>query len=231
MVLIKERIGKLVEDLHELIYPESVNIQNYKMIQTTERFTDIAGLDTGSWLDFSREQIWGGHREYYWFETTIMIPESFDGKCVVYELTTGKEGEWDATNPQFSVYVNGEMKQGLDVNHRETVLTEHAAAGECYRIVLSAFTGDQNFSLKLDSKIKVLDRKTEKYFYDISVPLNVARLLNPDDKAYITIITRLNESLNLLDLRKEYSEEYYDSLEKAQEYITCLLYTSDAADE
>lgn len=48
MVLIKERIGKLVEDLHELIYPESVNIQNYKMIQTTERFTDIAGLDTGA---------------------------------------------------------------------------------------------------------------------------------------------------------------------------------------
>ena len=45
MVLIKERIGKLVEDLHELIYPESVNIQNYKMIQTTERFTDIgAGI-------------------------------------------------------------------------------------------------------------------------------------------------------------------------------------------
>lgn len=227
MVLIKERIGKLIEDLHELIYPESVNIQNYKMIQTTERFTDIIGLDTSAWQEFSREQIWGGHREYYWFETTVTIPDSLHGKCVVYELITGKESEWDATNPQFSVYVNGEMKQGMDVNHRETVLTEHAAAGESYRIVLSAFTGDQNFSLKLDSKLKTLDRKTEKYFYDISVPLNVARLLNPDDKAYITIITRLNESLNLLDLRKEYSKEYYDSLEKAQEYITKEFYEKE----
>ena len=49
-------------------------------------------------------------------------------------------------------------------------------------ITLSAFTGDQNFSLKLDSKLEVLDRKTEKYFYDLSVPYETARLLNPEDR-------------------------------------------------
>lgn len=227
MVLMKERIGKLIEDIGELIYPQSVNIQNYKMIKTEERFCDIEGLDTSGWMDFSREELWGGHREYYWFETMVTIPDQLDGKCVVYELMTGREGQWDATNPQFSIYVNGMMKQGLDVNHRETVLTKKAVAGEQFRIVLSAFTGDQNFSLKLDSKLKVLDRRTEKYFYDISVPFNVARLLNGEDKAYLTILTKLNESLNLLDLRQEYSKEYYDSLERAQEYMTVEFYEKE----
>lgn len=227
MVFIRERIGKLVEDIKELVYPESVDISNYKMVQTTERFTDIANLNTDSWQDFSRKEVWGGHREYFWFETTITIPDSFQDKCVVYELLTGREGEWDATNPQFTIYVNGKLKQGLDVNHRETVLTEKATAGETYRIVLSAFTGDKNFSLKMDSKIKVLDRLTEKYYYDIVVPYKAALLLHSEDKAYITIISKLNESLNLLDLRQEYSKEYYASLEKASAYLTEEFYEKE----
>jgi len=49
-------------------------------------------------------------------------------------------------------------------------------------------------------------------------------LLNTEDQAYITIIQALNESLNLLDMRKEGSKEYYQSLEKAQEYITKEFY-------
>ena len=76
----------------------------------------------------------------------------------------------------------------------------------------------------MNSSLKVLDRKTEKYYYDLEVPYQSARLLNTEDQAYITIIQALNESLNLLDMRKEGSKEYYQSLEKAQEYITKEFY-------
>lgn len=227
MLLIKERIGKLLEYLQEMVYPEETLICDYRMKRTRERFSDIGNLNTEDWENFNRKEIWGGHREYYWFDTAVTIPDSYEGKCVVYELMTGREGEWDATNPQFTIYIDGKLRQGLDVNHREVIITESAKKGETHRIVLSAFTGDSNFSLKLDSKLKVLDRRTEKYFYDLSVPFETARLLKEDDPAYITIISRLNESLNLLDLRKEGSEAYYASLEKAQEYITKEFYEKE----
>lgn len=214
----------MLEYLQEQVYPKQVAIPSYKMIRTDERCLDVNNLDTSSWTEITNQELWGGHREYYWFETVVTIPEEFDGECVVYELKTGKEGEWDATNPQFSIFVNGMRVQGLDVNHREIILAEPAKAGDIYRIVLSAFTGDQNFSLKMNSSLKVLDRKTEKYYYDLEVPYQSARLLNTEDQAYITIIQALNESLNLLDMRKEGSKEYYESLEKAQEYITKEFY-------
>lgn len=214
----------MLEYLQEQVYPKQVAIPSYKMIRTDERCLDVNNLDTSSWTEITNQELWGGHREYYWFETVVTIPEEFDGECVVYELKTGKEGEWDATNPQFSIFVNGVRVQGLDVNHREIILAEPAKAGDTYRIVLSAFTGDQNFSLKMNSSLKVLDRKTEKYYYDLEVPYQSARLLNTEDQAYITIIQALNESLNLLDMRKEGSKEYYQSLEKAQEYITKEFY-------
>lgn len=224
MIFIKERIGKLLSYLEELVYPMSVFAGAYRMKKTEEKFQDIEGLDTAAWEWLEENQSWGGHREYYWFETTVVIPEEFDGRCVVYELRTGREGNWDATNPQFTIYVNGKLRQGLDVNHREVVLSEAAEAGECYRIVLSAFTGDQNFSLKLDSRLRVLDRRTEQYYYDCLAPYETAKLLEPVDPAYITIITHLNQSLNLLDLRKEYSESYYESLKKASEYLEKEFY-------
>ncbi len=224
MIMIKERIGKLVDDIKELIYKESVPITKYKTIRSMEKFENIDSINTDNWSELTNEQLWGGHREYFWFETFVTIPENFDGKCVVYELRTGKEGEWDATNPQFSAYVNGKRIQGLDVNHREIILSENAKKGETYRIILSAFTGDQNFKLIMDSEIKILDRETEKYYYDISVPYNVARLLDNSDGNSIKIIQTLNESLNLLDLRVEYSKEYYESLKKAQKYVTEEFY-------
>lgn len=124
MILLKERIGKMLEYLQEQVYPKQVAIPSYKMIRTDERCLDVNNLDTSSWTEITNQELWGGHREYYWFETVVTIPEEFDGECVVYELKTGKEGEWDATNPQFSIFVNGVRVQGLDVNHREIILAE-----------------------------------------------------------------------------------------------------------
>ncbi|MFT4006437.1 MAG: alpha-mannosidase, partial [Lacrimispora sp.] len=158
MILMKERIGKLLEDLQSLIYKKEEPITAYRVLRSEERFQDIQNLDTTNWGSLTNAELWGGHREYFWFETVVTIPEDFQGQAVVYECKTGREGQWDATNPQFTIYVNGVRKQGLDVNHREVLLTEQAAAGESFRIVLSAFTGDQNFKLVLDSRIKVLDR-------------------------------------------------------------------------
>lgn len=226
MVFLQERIGKLIDELGNLIYTQHREIETYRMLHTNERFEDVAHLDTSSWKEFHSSEIWGGHRDYYWFETTVTIPEELDGQCVVYSMTTGREAEWDATNPQFTVYVNGELIQGLDVNHRDVILTEKAKSGARYRIVLSAFTGDRNFSLLLKTTICALDRKTEKYYYDLLVPYQVACMLSPESQEYIQIITKLNESLNLLDLRKPFSEEYYRTLELAQHHLTAQFYGS-----
>ena len=188
MIFIKERVGKLISDLKELIYTDVLPVREYRFLKTQERFEDIRNLNTDSWSVLKEGELWGGHREYFWFETVVTLPESFQGKCVVYELKTGREGEWDATNPQFSIFVNGKRIQGLDVNHREVILTESAKAGESFRIVLSAFTGDNNFRLVMDSCVKVLHRETEKYYYDISVPYEVARLLPPESREFRNII-------------------------------------------
>ncbi|MDO4272201.1 MAG: alpha-mannosidase [Eubacteriales bacterium] len=224
MILVKERVGKLISDIKGLIYTDVTPIKHYRFLKSKEKFENIAGICTDSWEILSPVQLWGGHREYFWFETFVTIPPEFEGKCTVFELKTGREGQWDATNPQFTIFVNNERRQGMDVNHREVVLSECAKAGERYRIVLSAFTGDDNFRLIMDSVIKVLHRPTENYFYDLSVPYEVARLLSPSDRSFRTILQALNNSLNLLDLRQEHSQAYDATLKQAHQYLRQEFY-------
>ena len=225
MIFLRERIGKLLRDLEGLIYTDETPVSGFRYVQSAEKFPDVSKVNTDDWAYCDRYPMsWGGHRAYYWFETFVTIPEEMDGQCIVYEQMTGKEDGWDATNPQFTIYVNDVLKQGLDINHREVLLTEHAKAGERYRIMLSAFTGDHNMNLVLDARIKVLHRETEKYYYDLKMPYDTACLLRESDTEYRDIILNLNESLNLLDLRKPYSDAYEKSLKAAQDYLDQEFY-------
>ena len=224
MIMLQQRIGKFLSYLEQQINPAQEEIQDIYYIKTEQRFDPSRPLDLSGWSRMNNRELWGGHREYYWFSMKAVIPEAFAGKTVCFQVLTGKEGGWDATNPQFLCYVDGTARQGLDVNHREVLLTENAQPGQAYEIVLSAFTGDQNFNLKMDVSLKVLDREVEAYYYDIKVPYDVACLLDSQDQEYIDIIRTVNESINLVDMRREGSAAFYESLQKARDYITREFY-------
>lgn len=224
MVLIKERVGKLLDDLKEMIYVNRCPIPSYQVQKVDTFFPDPAQIDPAKWSTLTNTEIWGGNRERFYFWTTVTVTPEQAGKALVYELRTGREGEWDAVNPQFLIYINGEIRQGLDVNHREVLLSNCAKAGEQYEILLSAFTGDNNFWLHLDSETKTLLQDVEKYYYDLRVPYEVARLLPPDSDDFLCIIQALNESINLLDLRQVHSQAFFDSLAQAQDYLEREFY-------
>ena len=117
MIFLRERIGKLLRDLEGLIYTDETPVSGFRYVQSAEKFPDVSKVNTDDWAYCDRYPMsWGGHRAYYWFETFVTIPEEMDGQCIVYEQMTGKEDGWDATNPQFTIYVNDVLKQGLDIN-------------------------------------------------------------------------------------------------------------------
>lgn len=226
MLFVKERARRIAEELEGLIYPQRVKIESYRYIKTRKRFSEVSSLCTNAWQLGTREELWGGDKEYFWFDIPVEIPPQFAGKCVVLELRTGREGEWDAVNPQFSAYVDGELRQGLDVNHRQLLLTECAGEAEKHRIILSAFTGDHNLYLLMDLQLKTVDRAVEKYYYDISVPLAAAELMG-DGWERETILKAVHNSINCLDLRRPGSEAFYDSLRAGEECLEKGIYEKE----
>ena len=188
--------------------------------------------DEAAWENFDCKTMhWYGKDRHYWFRTTYTIPEELDGKSVWIRVSSQID-EWDdGRNPQFIVFVNGEVYQGIDMNHRECLITRSGKAGETLTIDLQAYTGIMHEEFALRTQIEEIDAEIEKLYYDLWVPLAAFSRMEADDKNRKDIEYVLNETINLLDLRTPYSEDFYRSVREASAYIQKALYEDMAGYE
>ena len=189
----------------------------------TEKFE---GAFQGQVTDF--KGILGSH---YWFRRKITIPETFAGHNVWMKIRTQIE-EWDdGKNPQFLIFVNGEVRQGADMNHRELLLLENAQGGEELTVDIQAYTGTLHLEFNFLASLYRLDEDLDKLYYDIQVPLWAFPRMDKDSKVRLDLQTVLNNTINLLDMRVPYSEAFQASVKKALDYIGVELYEKMAGFE
>ena len=193
--------------------------------QTMRWYADYAGTDQfegkfqGQSTDF--HGIPGTH---YWFRSRVTIPQDFAGKSVWLRIHTQIE-EWDdGKNPQFLVFINGQVVQGADMNHREVLLSRQAQGGQTLDVDIQAYTGTLHREFAFLADLYVLDEEINHLYYDLLVPLQAFPRMEEDSKLRLDIRTVLNDTINLLDLRQPYSQEFYASLRRAQAHITRELY-------
>lgn len=193
--------------------------------QTMRWYSNYVGTDQfegkfeGQVTDF--KGIIGNH---YWFRREVTIPESFAGKAVWFKIHTGLE-EWDdGKNPQFLIFVNGDVRQGADINHREMKLLDCAQGGEKLTIDIQAYTGTLHREFNFLAELYELDEAVNQLYYDLQVPLWAFSRMDPDDKVRLDLQTVLNETINLLDMRIPRSAAFHASVDKAIAYIEENLY-------
>ena len=220
-----ERMERLVQDIDKLKYPLSIPIRDYKMHEG--KLKDGEKCSTEDWQDYQIDTPWDTLDSHRWLRTVITIPEEMDGKHVEMQLISGREGQWDATNPQMLFYINQQLIQGIDVNHREVTLSTSAKAGTIYEIAMLIYSGSVPGDLIFRSNLIVIDDAVQKFYYDFSIPVQSARLLkNHDMENCRRILQKLNAAANTIDLRKPYSDTFYHSLAEADELLVKEFYTT-----
>lgn len=138
--------------------------------------------------------------------------------------------DWDdGRNPQFLLFANGEVIQGMDINHREVLVRENAKAGEKIQLDLQSYTGTLHSEFRLLADLEEHDAKIEEIYYDLIVPMQGLNRMDEDNKTRLDLETELTNTINLLDLRKPYSKEFYASIEEAEKYIQEAIYEKWAA--
>ncbi|MFL0266926.1 alpha-mannosidase [Candidatus Clostridium radicumherbarum] len=222
-----ERIEKILKELQTLIYYKRERIDEVYIKEGDFKNCKAADESYGAFIKFGQYDVWGDKNKRFWFKAEVSIPKEFNDKYVVLEVATGKEGQWDAVNPQFLSFLNGKVVQGLDTNHREIIISKAAAEGENYRVDFHGYGGMNDSKSKFNVYIKAFDELTEKLYYDIKVPLDTAKLLKEEDKRRIDILKHLINTLEILDLRKQYSENYYRSVNEAVNYLRDNFYEAE----
>lgn len=216
-----ERGFKICEELKSHIYSDEVTIQEYEMVEG--KYHDLQTVDNevkkDMWNKFHKDALWGDPDAHYWFRTSCSLPERFKGQAVGLQVFTDKEG-WDyVINPQFMLYINGEFIQGLDLNHRETLLTDCFDGEENYKIDLHSYTGRTAKNCQLFMKVGLYHGEVEALYYDCYVPLLAARKLEEGDYRRDEMIEVVNEAINLLDLRRPHSPSFFESIKEARIYM------------
>ena len=106
MYFVAQKINKILKDLKKYIYRDVRAITLHKIAVDGFEAKKMPDPDSDVWKDFLVSDRWGGIDKHCWFMVRFCIPDEFDGKPVIYRVLTGRERQWDATNPQFMIYVS-----------------------------------------------------------------------------------------------------------------------------
>ena len=217
-----QRIQRICHDLEQLIN------QNPRLIDGVQWqqgfFMKPADADAGTWQPFHAGDRWGSYDGHAWFRADVTIPEVYAGRKVILDVSVDKEN-WFSDSRQFLLFVDGDLRQGMDINHRTSVLSERAVPGTVYRIDLQAYAGLVDKPTELYLQLMVEDHAVKKLYYDLHVPSQVAGDLPEGSKTRLDMLDRLNQAVNLIDLRKPGSEAFYHSVQLAVDYLETHFYT------
>ncbi len=166
---------------------------------------------------FEKNGNWGGAKDCHaWFHFTLGKTEDNE----YLEISTEHDG-WNAANPQFIVYADGKMRQGMDTYHREMLLGEK----ESTDIFLYAYIGAWQVKAKLFAKTKILVPEIYELYYDILYPFQMLGYLDLESPEYLQIRTYLYRAVSLLDMNEVGSEDFLESVKTAEEYLKKSFYT------
>ena len=225
MMFAKERAEVIAAQLKKARIPQSFRLESWKIKEGFWLRPEEADADAAPFSDFdSKTMHWYGKDRHYWFRTSFTVPESFDGREMWLYLHTQID-EWDdGRNPQFLVFVNGKVRQGADMHHRELKLADCAKAGDTYTIDLQAYTGIMHPEFRLMAEVQELDPEVNGLYYDIQVPLWAMSRMNPKEKTCIDLCTALNDAVNVLDMRRVPSAAFSASVKEARALLAKTVY-------
>ncbi|GHV70778.1 alpha-mannosidase [Spirochaetia bacterium] len=223
MLLGLERVGRMCVQLKGQVYSRSLAINEYDFADGWFHDPDDLKKQNLSWRKFKPGDLWGGRDVHGWFKAEVKIPEDWKGKTAALVFHTFETG-WDAENPQFFLYVNGKLVQGLDQNHQEYILCESAAVGETYQIDLQAYGGMTGVPCTLHGKLVSVENDIRSLYYDLQVPAWACEKLDAGDKRRIDMLEVLNAAVNIIEFREPYSAEYFGSIAKARSFLEKEFY-------
>ncbi len=154
---------------------------------------------------------WGnGYDTHAWFRFTLPPVKKDTFLCV----STDHSG-WNANNPQFIVYLDGRLVQGLDTNHQEVLLEE---GKEC-EVYLYAYTGNASANALLFADTRVLECDVDKLYYDLLFPFESLAFLDKESYEYATTLSHLHRAVSMLSLFDLSSPDFYNSVKAAGAYM------------
>lgn len=169
----------------------------------------------GPWQPWRRTDSFHGQDGHFWFHCRFITPPPQKNRRLFFQLETGCDSHWESLKPQGLVYLNGEMRQGLDINHRHVLLEPETD----YDMYIYMYTGTYPVTAWFRTDLVWYDEPVDSLYYDLKVPLDASKCVPQGGAEYWTILKALEAAVQMLDLRRPYSDSFYISVAAAGKYM------------
>lgn len=213
MDFIKEKIRVIADKLNSVKTLKKKEIDFLYTDCPEYKITNTPPAD--GWREFKKGDRVSGKDDHKWIHFKIDKIKKINGAEPRLTIKTGREGGWDASNPQFTVYLNGKTTQALDINHTWLPLE----FGTDYDVYIYLYTGMEDGLFDVLISYEIIDTRIESLYYDIWIPYLSMNELDENDYNYIITRDHVDKALMLLDLRHIYSEDFYKSIDKTAKYL------------
>jgi len=174
-----------------------------------------------SFVPFENGATFGtGDDSHAWFHFTIDIPEHMQGKPTELAICTNFDRFGVTTNPQFLLYVNGKIRQGMDTRHKEYLLS----GGTHFDIYIYAYTGPSIPECMFSAEYRNVNEDVRAFYYDLNTVHEALQLLDENTQEYMEMLTFIDRALSILDLYDVGSQEYFDSVKDALTFFRSEFY-------
>lgn len=225
MKYLAERVQVICDNLQKLSVKQKMDLNDWQYKEGTFLTHEEADSSSNPWLAFDAKTMhWYGKDRHYWFSKTLTVSEDFDNKSLWIQVQTQIDDWDDAKNPQFLIFINGVPLQGVDMHHRDVLITTKAKAGDVYQIDLQAYSGILHTEFNFVTYLYEKDNLLDKLYWDLTVPLHGFKEMSDESLSKAALTKALNDTINIIDFREPYSEQFYSTVEEASKYIDKAVY-------
>ncbi len=220
MISYKNHIMQTVKVLSELIGTEYEKIGEAEYFNCPYKKGESLPYDSAEFKKYDG-MLPLGKDSHAWLRFNLKAEDKGENKQPYLKVNTANVGAWDALNPQCMLYIDEELKCGLDINHREFPIE----AGKSQEVYIYIYSGMNDIeSLPFSAEIVYKDILTGKLYYDMKVPFDAACVFPEHYEESVIILKYLEAAADMIDFREPFSEKYYSSLKKAEDFLENEFY-------
>ena len=214
--MITPNVEERLETVVELLKKWRIRKQEFLPVSYTDNVYDKQTIPVGygDWQTFGSPYTIYEKEKYYWFKASFEIKRERPQQKAYFCLDTHIVGVASTIRPQGLLYLNGELVQGIDINHGDVLLEDGK-----YEMYFLFYTHTFDRYLPLDFSLQYVDERIDGLYYDLLVPLQAVKLLTKSSNEYVASISVLEKALNRLDVREVYSDDFYASVENVRGFL------------
>ncbi len=221
-----EKISLRLNELEGLVYRNRKPIPPFYCLELeTPELPDLSELQVSdpAWIEILPHSYWSLPRTNFALRTTFSVPPDWlkDGFPALF-LPIGKSG--DFSHPEALVYLDEKPYGSCDRHHQEILLPEFVLDGEEHTLLLHGWTGiggqtvgDMTQRLKMGNcEVVQVHPQTRSFLALARVAVGITRHLDQQDPTRHHLLSSLDESFQLIDLRLPIGDSFYESISQAQ---------------